>query len=155
MPELASKPPPILEARIPALMRSELLRTSRLFLWHNLTALVAQSFNTQTGEWDGDYHLSISGAATSRYPTWEEVTILRYALVPRDRTMAMLLDVDADADVALGEFVVQLHEVEWSAPRPRSSPLPDLPDALRARIPKVIMLDKATRPPSEPPDVLV
>jgi hypothetical protein len=56
----------------------------------------------------GKWHLSIS--TPRRYPTWDEIADARYALVPDDVTMAMLLPPRAEY-VNLHATTFHLHEL--------------------------------------------
>lgn len=59
------------------------------------------------------WHLSISHPM--RYPTWDEIVDARYALVPNDVTMAMLLP-PKEQYVNLHENCFHLHEVPGDEP---------------------------------------
>jgi hypothetical protein len=54
------------------------------------------------------WHMSIS--KPSKLPTWEEVRDARYALIPDEAVMAMLLP-SKDVYVNVHEFCLQLYEV--------------------------------------------
>ena len=56
----------------------------------------------------GLLHLSVSHPA--RYPTWDEIKYLRYALLPNDRTFAILFP-PKDQYVNLEPNCFHLHEV--------------------------------------------
>jgi hypothetical protein len=57
----------------------------------------------------GAYHLSIS--TPTRYPTWDEVVKIRYALVPDHITMAMILPPQSEY-INVMEYCFQLQQVE-------------------------------------------
>lgn len=57
----------------------------------------------------GKWHLSVSHF--DRNPTWEEIKEIRYKLLPRDRTFAMLLPPE-DQYVNIHEYCFHLWEVE-------------------------------------------
>lgn len=55
------------------------------------------------------WHMSIS--VSKRLPTWQEVHDARYALVPNDVTMVMILP-PKEQYVNLHEFCFHLHQIE-------------------------------------------
>ena len=57
----------------------------------------------------GAYHMSVS--TPNRYPTWDEIVKLRYALIPDNLTMAMMLPPKSEY-INVHEYCFQLHEVE-------------------------------------------
>jgi hypothetical protein len=66
---------------------------------------------------DGElrWHLSISHL--TRYPTWDEIKVARYALTPADITMVMILPkTDAYVNVPQQDNVFHLHEVDALPP---------------------------------------
>lgn len=57
------------------------------------------------------WHLSISHP--SRYPTWDEIKVARYALTPPEITMAMILPPpDEYVNVEAQDNVFHLHEID-------------------------------------------
>lgn len=54
------------------------------------------------------WHLSIAGR--HRYPTWDEIVLIRYRLVPDEVTMAMLLPSKSEW-VNAHEYCFHLHQV--------------------------------------------
>lgn len=81
-PEKPTDFPPIIEVATPALIRGNLEINTRAFRMGDLSALVSQ-------EPGMGWHMSV--AHPERYPTWDEIAHLRYALLPEQVTMAMLL----------------------------------------------------------------
>lgn len=56
------------------------------------------------------WHLSIS--TPSRHPTWDEIKVARYRLLPHDITMAMLLPPpDRYVNIPMQDHVMQLWEI--------------------------------------------
>jgi len=70
---------------------------------------------------DGElrWHLSISHL--SRYPTWDEIKVARYALTPADVVMAMILPKTAEyVNVPAQDNVFHLHEIPPLPPEAHS-----------------------------------
>lgn len=88
------------EVPIPPDVRSLLEPGSRAFRVGGASAIVSQ----QRAGW----HLSVS--RPDRLPTWEEIRDARYALVPDEATMALLLPPRSEY-VNLHEFCMQLYEI--------------------------------------------
>lgn len=86
--------------RIPPDVRGLLEPGARAFTLGPCQIIVAQ----QRAGW----HLSIS--RPDRLPSWEEVRVARYALVPDEATMALLLPPRAEY-VNVHDFCLQLYEI--------------------------------------------
>jgi hypothetical protein len=71
--------------------------------------LVSRDETTERGLVVQRWHLSISHP--TRYPTWDEIKAARYALLPDDMTMAMLLPPKAQY-VNIEETCFHLTEIE-------------------------------------------
>jgi hypothetical protein len=90
----------IREIEIPPHVEALLEPGSRAFFMGRCRIIVSQ----QLAGW----HLSIS--KPDKLPTWEEVRDARYALVPDEATMALLLPPSAEY-VNVHEFCLQLYEI--------------------------------------------
>lgn len=88
------------ELEIPPQAAALLEPGSRAFVSSGCRIIVSQ----QKAGW----HLSISHA--KRLPTWEEVRDARYALIPDEATMALLLPPMAEY-VNVHEFCLQMYEI--------------------------------------------
>jgi hypothetical protein len=96
------------EVEVPPLAAREMEPGTRAFRMGPCSVLVSRQAN--------GWHLSI--ARKDRLPSWEEARDARYALVPDEATMALLLPPRADY-VNVHEFCLQMYEVapEWLATR--------------------------------------
>lgn len=88
------------ELPIPSNVRKLLEPGSRAYTMGGCRIIVSQ----QRAGW----HLSVSHE--TRMPTWEEVRDARYALVPDEATMALLLPPRAEY-VNVHEFCLQMYEI--------------------------------------------
>jgi hypothetical protein len=88
------------ELEIPADVRALLEPGSRTYMMGACRIIVSQ----QRAGW----HLSISRA--KRLPSWEDVRDARYALIPDEALMALLLP-PRDEYVNVHEFCLQLYEI--------------------------------------------
>lgn len=73
--------PKIKEIPTPPLIKAMLEPDAKTYEMEGLRIII--------GTVDGKYHMSVSHE--HRYPTWDEMTYLRYALIPNERTMAMIM----------------------------------------------------------------
>jgi hypothetical protein len=121
---------PILERFIPQHVLDGLEPGTRAFTWGRMTIFVSRDPR------DNHWHISIDGK--ERYPTWDEMVGLRYALIPNGVSMAMYLP-PLEVYVNHGEFVFQIHEVPLR--EEDEHPLPPhlvrIPTALRNGVPQV------------------
>lgn len=103
------EPPPLLSVRVPLRLRRELLAggASNIDAW-SLGEVVVYRFR------DDAYGLQLSIGHTKRYPTWDEIKLARYRLLPANRSFGLKLPPpDEYVDNPSNRHVFQI--VEWGS----------------------------------------
>lgn len=109
------RPGRIIERPVPSLLRTlnPEAHDLRVYDLDECSVIVCREPDADGALW---WHLSI--AHPSRYPTWDEIKVARYALTPEDVPMAMILPRTAEyVNVPAQDNVFHLHELrsnEWT-----------------------------------------